>query len=265
MTEPIPRHDRAEVTVGVFPSDQLSGEISLQARGYVGCEEPLLTNEESAAQTVAFGPGVRKVTLVLTGADSSSDADRDGYRAAATGGPDCDDANPEVHPGQTENCTNGIDDDCSQTADCADPSCANASCASGDLCTTGAVCTSERVCAGTLKACNTPPGECHQSQGSCDPSTGNCQYVVNVGGVCSTGICRSDGVCVPPNTEVLCGDGLDNDGDNQTDCLDPDCDAQTCSDGNLCTTGDSCTNSACAPGTPVTCTTPPSACFVSPG
>ncbi len=46
------------------------------------------------------------------------DADRDGYPAmqvgstACTGGTDCDDTNPAVHPGAPEICGNGRDDDC---------------------------------------------------------------------------------------------------------------------------------------------------------
>jgi len=58
-----------------------------------------------------------------------ADADGDGYGNPT--GPcctyailDCNDANPDVHPGADEVCGNGIDDDCDGRSDCADGDCA---------------------------------------------------------------------------------------------------------------------------------------------
>jgi hypothetical protein len=45
-----------------------------------------------------------------------TDADGDGYQDVAFGGDDCDDSDPAVHPAGTEVC-NGVDDDCSGSAD----------------------------------------------------------------------------------------------------------------------------------------------------
>jgi len=48
------------------------------------------------------------------------DCDRDGARDEADGGTDCDDADPEVNPGASEVC-DGIDNDCNDMTDSADP------------------------------------------------------------------------------------------------------------------------------------------------
>jgi hypothetical protein len=47
---------------------------------------------------------------------TSTDADGDGYDSVADGGSDCDDSVASVHPGATEICGNGVDDDCDGTA-----------------------------------------------------------------------------------------------------------------------------------------------------
>jgi hypothetical protein len=49
------------------------------------------------------------------------DRDGDGYLDAARGGDDCDDLDPQVHPGATETCDVPGDEDCNGLADAADP------------------------------------------------------------------------------------------------------------------------------------------------
>ena len=68
------------------------------------------------------GGGKAPVSGVDTGAGADSgsglvDADGDGYAAAPDGddGDDCDDANVLVHPGATETCGDGVDQDCDGT------------------------------------------------------------------------------------------------------------------------------------------------------
>ena len=54
--------------------------------------------------------------------DCLADADSDGYILAPCG-TDCDDTDPTVHPGATEVCDNGKDDECDGLADCDDADC----------------------------------------------------------------------------------------------------------------------------------------------
>ena len=120
----------------------------------------------------------------------------------------------------------------------------------------------------------------------CDPATGcihvNVAALCNDGNVCTIDFCSPALGCVHvPNTAPCndgnictggdtCGAGVCHSGtgpgcDDQNDCTDDVCDfgAQTCShtihadgpcsDGNACTTGDTCNNGVCIPSGPVTC------------
>jgi hypothetical protein len=68
------------------------------------------------------------------GATNCTDVDGDGF--GVSGDPtcpegtqtDCDDADPNVHPGALELCRNGVDDECDDATDGADPSCPAAVC-----------------------------------------------------------------------------------------------------------------------------------------
>jgi len=50
---------------------------------------------------------------VCTLTPSCQDSDSDGYQASSCGGSDCNDSNSQIHPGASETCGNGIDEDCS--------------------------------------------------------------------------------------------------------------------------------------------------------
>ena len=56
----------------------------------------------------------------VDGVDEGFDIDADTF---TTCGGDCDDADPSIHPGAVEVCTNGVDDDCNNLTDDADPAC----------------------------------------------------------------------------------------------------------------------------------------------
>lgn len=116
------------------------------SKGTCACCNPGLFNSSHAnmlnASRICWltaGDDVNDCDSSITGEEISyyCDVDSDGYISAsvsgtgteippgcqATPGNDCDDTNPNVNPGATENCTNGIDDDCDGLIDMADPDC----------------------------------------------------------------------------------------------------------------------------------------------
>jgi subtilisin family serine protease len=71
------------------------------------------------------------------------DGDGDGYGNPSSPicpqpGEDCDDGNPNVHPGATEDCSNGLDDDCDGDVDRADAECGYSAAANAEASTFGA-------------------------------------------------------------------------------------------------------------------------------
>lgn len=116
-----------------------------------------------------------------------------------------------------------------------------------------------------------------------DPETQPCDALgfCRLGYVCvpspdgDGGTCRSDdggvtadggadaGNCA--SRETSCGDGLDDDCDQQVDCLDTDCGGLACDDRNQCTTGDTCQAGTCRGARTVTCNAPTNDCLQATG
>src|SRR5256885_1125100 len=73
---------------------------------------------------------------------------------------------------------------------------------------------------------------------------------------CAPGFSCVNRVCVTTGTvELDCADGVDDDGNGQTDCADPNCQDQSCDDGDLCTLGDVCNGGTCG-GSAASCNNP---------
>ncbi len=113
---------------------------------------------------------------------------------------------------------------------CGDPSCTtDADCLPDDPCAVG-IC-SDRECffVGVDSRC--PPEQWCNPDVGCVPRPGFGDAGVGDAGSCA-------------ETEVCTG-GEDDDCDGLTDCADPDCDAQGCDDGSLCTENDVCEVGEC--------------------
>lgn len=102
------------VRIALFGTQSVNGpgdlvKITFHVQGALGSQTPIditRANINEGAIPTTLGPGL---FTVCTGADG----DGDSYSACAG---DCNDANPNVHPGAAELC-NGIDDNCDGTTD----------------------------------------------------------------------------------------------------------------------------------------------------
>jgi hypothetical protein len=159
------------------------------------------------------------------------DADGDGYDALASGGTDCDDGDPGVHPNADEAC-NGRDDDCDgQTDEGLDVRACERANAHGR-------CTGSESCAGPdgWLGCDAPTPaaeDCNGTDDDCDGATDEQladQPCPLQAGVCA-GALRS---CVE-QAWTACDYGPDYDAGPETTCdrLDNDCDGATDEDGEL--------------------------------
>jgi hypothetical protein len=180
--------------------------------------------------------------------DPACDVDLDGAVAASCGGPDCDDADPAVHPDAAERCAPaGVDDDCDGLFDLDDPSLAagearpyyadtdgdgfGAGTALGSACWlpagvsfAGDDCDDARadVAPGIEPACNDVADD------DCDGVTDANQADADADGVdvCSGDCDDADATAFPAAREVC--DGADDDCDGLVDHDDPTVDAWSC-------------------------------------
>lgn len=210
------------------------------------------------------------------------DADGDGHRDAACGGSDCDDTDPNVHPGAFERCDATEDLDCQPMRDCPDGTvcdtmtglcatqCFEGGCAPGFTCV-GSQCV-DTACAMRTEAC--PSGTLCREGECVAPCDG---VVCPAGEVCAGGacvdpcegvVCPANQVCIAddPSATTVCGPACTCDeitvsicptdaacdermgSDTLGECVDPGCESVTCGPGEVCTDGmcvDGCAGVVC--------------------
>ncbi|MBM7117459.1 hypothetical protein [Archangium primigenium] len=117
--------DKANIAVfqGALPKD-----VRLQARalwGADGCTGTLLYNGKSAPVAANFSSAdIVTVPVTLSPPGPDEDSDRDGFVAAAQGGPDCDDDSDKANPkAQQETCDASADLNCDGKRGCDDNTC----------------------------------------------------------------------------------------------------------------------------------------------
>jgi hypothetical protein len=156
------------------------------------------------------------------------DDDKDGFPPLECGGTDCNDFNPDAHPGAVENCFDGTDNDCNGVTDCFDPSCANVpNCGckpnpNGEDCKNG----KDDDCNGKVDCLdpgcvNTPACSCAPNEtGKCtDGFDNDCDGQID----CNDSDCSATPECQCKFTPEDCGNGVDDNCDGLIDCADPHC------------------------------------------
>ncbi|MEM9877332.1 MAG: PPC domain-containing protein, partial [Myxococcota bacterium] len=160
------------------------------------------------------------------------DADADGQVSDACGGPDCNDLNPSVFVGASEQCTDAADNDCNGVADCFDPACDGAPVCGCTPAPGGEVCQNSvdddcdtTVDCNDTDCINTPACGCLADEiGACgDGFDNDCDNTFD----CDDTDCAFDAQCQCQAIPESCDNGLDEDCDLLVDCADPDCTGTT--------------------------------------
>ncbi len=73
------------------------------------------------------------------------------------------------------------------------------------------------------------------------------------------------GTCVASmcTSEINCSDGIDNDSNGKSDCADPSCDTHACNDALSCSVNEVCGGGTCGSGVQLVCPAPVTVCFAA--
>ncbi|RKH59994.1 hypothetical protein D7X96_34440 [Corallococcus interemptor] len=268
--------DKQEVLVAVRRKADWDTALGLTVSSYTEaagdrCSGKVVETRSSKEPVVVPAKAFARSDLLL----SAEDSDGDGYLAGATWDEpaDCDDSNPDMHPGAAETCGSTQDLNCNQRTGCQEAGCFGNPCDDGNACTTGDRCQGsglEAKCEPTqTTTCTQPTGVCDAPQ-ACNPSSGRCEATEStVGKTCDDGnlctdadTCGADGRCA--GTERTCStteqckasSGTCNPA-NGTCVFPPLPTTTSCKDPLTCTTADHCDGAGNCVGTPGICSPPP--------
>ncbi|NVI98379.1 putative metal-binding motif-containing protein [Myxococcus sp. AM009] len=205
------------LTVAVIAPGGWGTAIQVEARAFEQtCEaaSPVVTRSTSVTLT----PGAPvPVALSL----QATDGDGDGYVSVLTGGTDCNDASPNIHPGATERC-NDVDDNCNGQSDTVELSL-------GGSCTEAEGCEGVRACDGNGEVrCNMPLAAYAypdvDQDGHGDRNAAPVAFCAGIAPGYVTGPaddCNDNNASIRPGATELCN-GVDDDCDDQIDETFPD-------------------------------------------
>jgi len=209
-------------------------------------------------KTAALG-GTSAIVDFFCPVSTCTDNDGDGYaiEGGSCGAVDCNDNDPAVHPGATENCTDTIDNNCNGLIDAQDPAAVGCPpvCTDNDgdgYAIEGGACgaidcddTNAAINPGAAETCgdaidNNCNGAVDENCGPvCTDNDGD-TYAVE-GGACGPVDCDDTNAAINPGAAEVCGDAIDN---NCNSAVDENC-------GPVCTDNDGDTyaveGGACGP------------------
>ena len=176
-----------DVNAACSPAQPYTGSCTLCHTSSKGASTP--------AKTAYLNGGSALTDYFCPSGPTCTDSDNDTFalEGGACGPVDCNDANAAVNPSATENCTDGIDNNCNGLIDSQDP-----------------------AAAGCPPVCTDADGDSYSVEG----------------GACGAVDCDDSNAAVNPGAAEVCGDGIDNTCDGVVDegcpttpvCTDSDAD-----------------------------------------